>query len=81
LLLNLAPEPDNVAVTMAGENDLPDYVTAHFHLGFAYAAMGLRADAIAELEIGLQLDPDHDDAAKASALLAALNVDERSDPR
>lgn len=46
----------------------------HFELGAAYAENGLLADAIAELEEALVLDPQHV-AARAALLELRLRVD------
>jgi regulator of sirC expression with transglutaminase-like and TPR domain len=44
----------------------------HYDVGFAYAELGLRAEAVVELERALELDPLHPRAAAARLLIARL---------
>ena len=44
----------------------------HYDLGFAYIEMGLRKDALAELEAALRTDPLHDRAQDALAKIDEL---------
>ena len=52
------PPPPNEAVSI-------DQAEVHYDLGFAYIEMGLRREALPELEAALRIDPLHDSAQAA----------------
>lgn len=48
-----------------------DDLSTHLYLGLTYAELGLSAEAVAELELVLQAEPEHPLARSALAVLRA----------